>query len=87
MSRNKTNGRFDTRKELEEYVLHLWFNTSTGQTKIAKNCEVSPGTVSSIILEAVLYKNKNNEIFKKETEDEKRMLNVLQNGNDGDHYE
>jgi hypothetical protein len=86
MSKTKVSGRFDTRKELEEYVLHLWFDTSTGQTQIARNCEVSAGTVSNIIWWKTTS-NPNVETVGSETVDEKRMANIEQNGNDGDHYE
>jgi hypothetical protein len=88
MLRTKVNGRFDTREELEEYVLHLWFSTSTRQIQIARNCEVSAGTVSNIIWwETASRKSHNIKNTKNETSDEKRMLNIMQNGNNGDHYE
>ena len=57
MGRSKTTGRFATRKELENYVWHLWFNTGCKQVDIKRNCEVSHGTVAKIIDEKTKIKN------------------------------
>lgn len=49
MKRRKTTGRFDTREELEQWVRHLYYDTSAKQAQIARACRVSETTVANIL--------------------------------------
>lgn len=45
----ETTGRFQTRKELEAHVLYLYTETWCGVSRIARNVDVTPGTVDRIL--------------------------------------
>lgn len=49
--RTLTAGRFDTREQLVERVMFMYDESNRKESDIARNCEVSTGTVDKIIAE------------------------------------
>jgi len=59
--RRKTSGKFDTREQLEEYVLHRYFTTPMKIAEIARASKVSPTVVDRIVNEhGPSYRKDNN---------------------------
>jgi len=49
MGRRPTTGRFNTREELIEEVLHLYHDTDTKLAQVAHICRISAGTANRIV--------------------------------------